>query len=493
MSRWGGAWHLSRETLPVMLCALAGLLFSGLELDTMTSWRAFVKVDKFLILVPIMLNLKGNLEMNLSMRMATEANIGEIDHRRTRQLIVKGNMTLLQVQALIVASAAGIMSFILGNHERDTPLPESFPSQLSFRMRRGPVHSTKPPIDKALQLRDGYFEFALVLAVSQLAASLSSAVQGSFICALVVWARQLGFDPDNMVIPIAGSLGDLTTLTLLGLLSAALLYFEGTGIATIVFLGLIILCVICMFFTLRNVYVRELLAYGWGPLFAAAAISSMAGLVLEKNASHYQGYPLLAPVVAGMPSIAAAVHTSRLSSALHANTFKARTRPVHASYLPLDEQDERQEGTAAASDECDPPTQLAASSSSPWMVSWWTQLAEQLIESLSPQGDDWIVPLTLVFNVVMIQVVFFTVLFMTGVMQFGLAFFVCLVFSISLLAGFALVFAHTLCLFLWYWDYDPDTTCMPFTTALVDICGQLILLLTYNVAIFLGDRITTTL
>lgn len=127
------------------------------------------------------------------------------------------------------------------------------------------------------------------------------------------------------------------------------------------------------------------------------------------------------------------------------------------------------------------------------MVSWWTQLAEQLIESLSPQGDDWIVPLTLVFNVVMIQVVFFTVLFMTGVMQFGLAFFVCLVFSISLLAGFALVFAHTLCLFLWYWDYDPDTTCMPFTTALVDICGQLILLLTYNVAIFLGDRITTTL
>ena len=103
MSRWGGAWHLTRETLPVMLCALAGLLFSGLELDTMTSWRAFVKVDKFLILVPIMLNLKGNLEMNLSMRMATEANIGEIDHRRTRQRIVKGNMTLLQLSLIHIS------------------------------------------------------------------------------------------------------------------------------------------------------------------------------------------------------------------------------------------------------------------------------------------------------------------------------------------------------------------------------------------------------
>ena len=65
---WRKAWGLTRETLPVMLCALAGLLLSGMELDHMTTWKTFSKVDKFLILVPIMLNLKGNLEMNLSLR-----------------------------------------------------------------------------------------------------------------------------------------------------------------------------------------------------------------------------------------------------------------------------------------------------------------------------------------------------------------------------------------------------------------------------------------
>ena len=54
---WRKAWGLTRETLPVMLCALAGLLLSGMELDHMTTWKTFAKVDKFLILVPIMLNL----------------------------------------------------------------------------------------------------------------------------------------------------------------------------------------------------------------------------------------------------------------------------------------------------------------------------------------------------------------------------------------------------------------------------------------------------
>ena len=50
---WRKAWGLTRETLPVMLCALAGLLLSGMELDHMTTWKTFSKVDKFLILVPV--------------------------------------------------------------------------------------------------------------------------------------------------------------------------------------------------------------------------------------------------------------------------------------------------------------------------------------------------------------------------------------------------------------------------------------------------------
>lgn len=468
---WRKAWGLTRETLPVMLCALAGLLLSGMELDNMTTWKTFVKVDKLLILVPIMLNLKGNLEMNLSLRMATAANIGEIDNYRTRKLIVTGNMWLLQVQALIVASGAGILSFALGAKRFDQTQP--------VLTIREPVHAAKPIVDKTIRLRDGYFEFALVLAVSQLSASMSSAVQGSFICVLVVWARKSGFDPDNMVIPIAGSLGDLCTLTLLGLIGAGLLYFEGTGIATLLFLGLITMCIVFMLATLRNVYVRELLAYGWAPLFVAAGFSSLAGVILEKNASLYPGYPLLAPIVAGMPSIAAAVHTSRLTSSLHANTFKANTRPSHPSYMLLQEQ--------VMEDSTSQPQRM--DSGLPLYFTWWKQFGSQLLESLQPQIDEWTAPITIILNIVLIQTIFMLILWVGGSLHFGAPFFICVIFFVLLLSVFALSFAHTLCLFLWYWDYDPDTTCMPFTTAIVDVCAQLILLLAYKMAQALGDRI----
>lgn len=86
-SRWAHAWAITREVgglclcpdgahaalcpagpLPLGLGARPGVGTFGLLTQT---WSAFVKVDKFLILVPILFNLKGNLEMNLSMRMTT--------------------------------------------------------------------------------------------------------------------------------------------------------------------------------------------------------------------------------------------------------------------------------------------------------------------------------------------------------------------------------------------------------------------------------------
>ena len=64
----------------MLVLALIGLLLSGTLLERMSRWSVFVKVDKLFILVPILLNLKGNLEMNLSLRMSTAANIGELDN-----------------------------------------------------------------------------------------------------------------------------------------------------------------------------------------------------------------------------------------------------------------------------------------------------------------------------------------------------------------------------------------------------------------------------
>ena len=38
-----------------------------------------IRVDELIMIIPVVLNLKGNLEMNLSARLGTAANLGHLD------------------------------------------------------------------------------------------------------------------------------------------------------------------------------------------------------------------------------------------------------------------------------------------------------------------------------------------------------------------------------------------------------------------------------
>lgn len=79
------------------------------------------RVDELIMIIPVVLNLKGNLEMNLSARLSTAANIGELDRPKIRRSIILGNLTLLQVQATVVSFVAAVVAFALG---RIMPSPE---------------------------------------------------------------------------------------------------------------------------------------------------------------------------------------------------------------------------------------------------------------------------------------------------------------------------------------------------------------------------------
>lgn len=72
------------------------------------------RVDELIMIIPVVLNLKGNLEMNLSARLGTAANVGELDKPETRRTIIVGNLTILQVQAAVVSFVAACVSFVLG-------------------------------------------------------------------------------------------------------------------------------------------------------------------------------------------------------------------------------------------------------------------------------------------------------------------------------------------------------------------------------------------
>jgi len=71
-------------------------------------------IDELIMIIPVILNLKGNLEMNLSARLGTAANVGQLDDPETRAGIILGNLSLLQVQATVVSFVAACMALVLG-------------------------------------------------------------------------------------------------------------------------------------------------------------------------------------------------------------------------------------------------------------------------------------------------------------------------------------------------------------------------------------------
>ena len=86
------------------------------------------RVDELIMIIPVILNLKGNLEMNLSARLGTAANIGELDKPSVRRAIITGNLTLLQVQATVVSFVAAVVAFALGHIIPSPPEQDPVPN-----------------------------------------------------------------------------------------------------------------------------------------------------------------------------------------------------------------------------------------------------------------------------------------------------------------------------------------------------------------------------
>jgi solute carrier family 41 len=118
-----------------------------------------------------------------------------MDKRNELKSMIIGNLVLTQLQAIVVGFLAAIVSLAMG-----------WVPQGHFNLRH-----------------------ALVICSSSVStASIASLVLGTIMIIVIVLSHKCKLNPDNIATPIAASLGDLTTLTILAGIGGFLFRIIGT-------------------------------------------------------------------------------------------------------------------------------------------------------------------------------------------------------------------------------------------------------------------------
>ncbi|KAL1701104.1 hypothetical protein EV121DRAFT_282889 [Schizophyllum commune] len=458
------------------------------------------RVDQLIMIIPVVLNLKGNLEMNLSARLGTAANTGLLDDeaeegevedgrnvvslnheeddglprpsgpspRRQiigpspRRQIIMGNLALLQVQAAVVSFVAACDDSI----------------KLTSNLNSREIVDARPPATTAAPVGaedGGEDDFIFLAATATASAALSALLLGAFMCALVVLCRRFNLDPDNIAPPVAACLGDLVTLVLIGLVSGVLLPGSGTGI------------------------------------------------VLDLFVSRYEDFAVLAVVISGLPGSVGSIFTSRLSTELHAGAgrdeLKADVMGAGADEeqrgLLADEED----GTPLTARPSDarsakPSHRRAPSSShamSPSRASF--HRASHSLSShypptpgvpspqhphlstyhhpVPPSPPPLTVAITLLLITLPVELIFLAVVRGLGWLELPLLFVGCSVVFFCVAVTISLLVAYHLTKLLWSRGLDPDSNALPLHSSLMDLVGQLLLVLCFELVSLMGVVVET--
>ncbi|KAJ1658734.1 hypothetical protein IWQ61_002068 [Dispira simplex] len=306
--------YLVVQITPILLIAVAGSMVSGWLLDGAQTWTAFRYVSELFILVPIMMNLKGNLEVNLSSRLSTLTNLGALDNPANRLSIIMGNIFLLLFQTLLTSFVAGILSALIG--------ALSPPSQAALdTLVEGSL-----PLDPFL-IPDSAYRFFTVVVTGMLTAFAGSAVIGMFSCITIYISYRCGVDPDNVAIPLTSSFGDMSTVVLLSRIGQGLFNIRSVAALVLLFLLMVVLLGACFYLTRRNKRVASLMYAGWPPLIFALGATSVAGVLLRTHVHAFAALAPLLPVLNGTVGNVCTIYASRISTHLHAGTHE-RYNPV---------------------------------------------------------------------------------------------------------------------------------------------------------------------
>jgi len=272
------------QILPSLLMASCGLMLTGFVFEDVKQWGTFESMPEYFVMIPMLLGLKGSLDMTLASRLSTAAHLGVFENAEDTQKLVSASLALLQVQAIV----CGLLTSLLG----------------------GVLHSD--------------FEIwnALVLISSTLLTSCIAAfVFGVFTSVVVIGSSRLHMDPDNVAMPIISSLADVCTLLLLASVASGAVFVTRIGysfVCPVVIVVILLLWLPYMWHrTCEDSSCASVAISGWPPILAQLAISQVAGIILEDSVGKYAASALLTPYINGVGGALGCVYAGRLASSLH--------------------------------------------------------------------------------------------------------------------------------------------------------------------------------
>lgn len=416
-------WYaIALQVLIPYIIAGFGTVGAGLVLDIVQHWTIFIEIKEIYVLVPALLGLKGNLEMTLASRFSTQANIGLLNSKKNVISAILGNFALTQGQAIIVGALA------------------SFGAILLRLFSEGEFH----PLS------------ALVLTSSSIAtASVASFLLAAVMMVVIILSQKLSINPDNIATPIAASLGDLVTLSILATVGTLLYQIREMFWIHILLISFFFLMTpILIYFSHINEFVKDALRDGWVPVIIAMLISSLGGLILGFAVDYYNGIAVFQPVINGVGGNLVAVFASRLSTTLH----KTAVKGVAADWAPKSVLSIPFQAFFGKKNPESTTARVLILISIPGHVLFMLSISKIKAGHVSLTPD-------------------FVIFFLSAAFL-----------QISLLLLICYWFVH----FIWKRNLDPDNVCIPYLTALGDFLGTSFLAICFHTLYLMGHKTLRT-
>ncbi|XP_063369983.1 solute carrier family 41 member 1 isoform X1 [Cydia amplana] len=422
-------WTTMMQVAVPFFIAGCGTIGAGIVLGHVRNWEVFLNVSAIFVLVPSLSGLKGNLDMCLASRLSTQANLGNMTSTREILSMVVGNVSLVQVQAIVAATVVAIFAIVI--------------NIITDKTFNG--------------------DYVLLLISSAVFTATTTCFILDFVLVMVIiGSHRFKVNPDNVATPLAASIGDIVSNSVLAV-TAQYMYEqihiippkeEATGhevqadvgptepvkIETSLWQPIVIICVYCsllpvwVFIVYRNKHTKPVLTTGWTPVISALFISGIGGIVLDQAVDRFTGYEVFQPIVNGIGGNLVCVQSSRLATHLHQTAIPG-VLPEGSRLLEW-----------------------------PWKTLFIGTAAAKVARMLLVLA---------VFG----QIIFMVVadwLYMGHVsigFAFGITYLICSLLQVMVLLYMAYVLIHL----MWKRKKDPDNAAIPYLTALGDLLGSVFL------------------